>query len=121
MAQIDPLARLESLIQRRPFLLSNVTLRQNPSNVYEWQNRIKLSDFDPVLKVSAYTEALTQIDPLKAYGKPSSIWIDFAYYYEVNSDILNANKIFAKSITTTFKSIDETASLYLAWAEMHIR
>jgi pre-mRNA-splicing factor SYF1 len=34
--------RLECLIQRRPFLLSNTILRQNPNNVYEWLNRIKL-------------------------------------------------------------------------------
>jgi pre-mRNA-splicing factor SYF1 len=32
--------RLENLIQRRPFLLSNVVLRQNPNNVYEWLNRV---------------------------------------------------------------------------------
>ena len=34
--------RLENLIQRRPFLLSNTVLRQNQNNVYEWLNRIKL-------------------------------------------------------------------------------
>jgi hypothetical protein len=36
--------RLENLIARRPFLLSNVVLRQNPNNVYEWLNRVKLCE-----------------------------------------------------------------------------
>ena len=34
--------RLEHLMDRRPILLSSVLLRQNPHNVYEWQNRIKI-------------------------------------------------------------------------------
>jgi pre-mRNA-splicing factor SYF1 len=34
--------RLENLIERRPFLLSNVVLRQNQNNVNEWLNRLKL-------------------------------------------------------------------------------
>lgn len=38
------LYRLENLMERRPFLLSNTLLRQNPHNVYEWVNRIKLCE-----------------------------------------------------------------------------
>ena len=34
--------RLESLIDKRPFLLSNVVLRHSPNNVNEWLNRIEL-------------------------------------------------------------------------------
>jgi pre-mRNA-splicing factor SYF1 len=36
--------RLENLMERRPFLLSNVILRQNPHNVYEWMNQIRLCE-----------------------------------------------------------------------------
>ena len=32
--------RLENLLQRRPFLLSNVVLRQKPHNVAEWLSRV---------------------------------------------------------------------------------
>jgi len=50
--------RLENLIQRRPFLLSNAVLRQNPNNVYEWLNRLKLCESDPYLAIKTYTEAI---------------------------------------------------------------
>ncbi len=36
--------RLENLLERRPFLLSHVVLRQNPNNVYEWLNLAKLCE-----------------------------------------------------------------------------
>lgn len=39
----EDLDRIEQLVDRREFLLSNVVLRQNPNNVYEWLNRVKLS------------------------------------------------------------------------------
>ena len=36
------LARLERLMERRPFLVNSVLLRQNPNNVHEWLKRVKL-------------------------------------------------------------------------------
>ena len=36
--------RVENLLERRPFLLSHVILRQNPNNVYEWLNLAKLCE-----------------------------------------------------------------------------
>lgn len=70
--------RLENLIQRRPFLMSNTVLRQNPNNVYEWLNRISLCQNDPYLAIKTYTEAITTVDVSQAFGKPSKIWISFA-------------------------------------------
>lgn len=55
--------RLENLIQRRPFLLSNTVLRQNQNNVYEWLNRIKLCQDDRYLCIKTYTEAIATVDP----------------------------------------------------------
>lgn len=86
--------KLESLIQRRPFLLSNSNLRQNPSNVYEWLNRIKLCEFDTDLKIRTFLEAIFKVDPLNAYGKASKLWIEFAKFYEENDDLKNANEIY---------------------------
>ncbi len=79
--------RLENLIQRRPFLLSNVILRQNPNNVYEWLNRVKLceelvtsqdGEANPYLAIKTFTEAIAAVDPQQAFGKPSKLWIAFA-------------------------------------------
>ena len=36
------LARFEKLMDRRPFLVNDVHLRQNPNNVLEWMKRIEL-------------------------------------------------------------------------------
>lgn len=38
------LARYENLLDRQPLLLNSVLLRQNPNNVNEWLNRVKLLD-----------------------------------------------------------------------------
>jgi pre-mRNA-splicing factor SYF1 len=80
--------KLETLIDRRPFLLSNTNLRQNPSNVYEWLNRVKLC-IDDDMKVQTYLEAIYQIDPLNAYGKASKVWIEFANFYNEKGDLNN--------------------------------
>ena len=36
------LARFEELMDRRPFLVNDVLLRQNPNNVHEWIKRVNL-------------------------------------------------------------------------------
>lgn len=113
--------KLESLINRRNFLLSNATLRQNPSNVYEWLNRIKLWEFDNDLKIQTFLEALFKVDPMNAYGKASKLWIEFARFYEDHGDIKNSNEIYKRSTKIKFKTIDELATIYWNWAEMHIR
>ena len=125
--------RLENLIQRRPFLLSNVILRQNPHNVYEWLNRVQLCEQlstsnesgdagTPFLAIKTFTEAIAAVDPIQAFGKPSKLWIGFAQFYERNDeDLENANLIFHKASQLQYKSLDELANIYCAWAEMHIR
>ena len=99
--------RLENLIQRRPFLLSNVVLRQNPNNVYEWLNRVKLceglitsddNDEHAFLAIKTFTEAIAAVDPQQAFGKPSKLWIAFAQFYERHdSDLENANLLLHKA------------------------
>ena len=97
---------MENLIQRRPFLLSNVVLRQNPHNVYEWLNRVKLCESltveseggNPYLAIKTFTEAIAAVDPQQAFGKASKLWIAFGQFYERNDeDLENANLIFHKA------------------------
>ncbi len=113
--------RLENLLQRRPFLLSHVVLRQNPNNVYEWLNLAKLCEFDDFLALRTYTEAVLHIDPQQAYGKLSKLWIRFGQFYEERGDISNANQVFLKATAINFKTLDEIAAVWCAWAEMHVR
>lgn len=45
------MARFSDLMDRRPFLVNDVLLRQNPNNVHEWQKRVFLheNNLDKVL------------------------------------------------------------------------
>jgi len=113
--------KLENLIQRRPFLLSNTNLRQNPSNVYEWLNRVQLWEDNEELKIQTYLEAIWQIDPKNAYGKASKVWIEFANFYEEHGDLKNANEIYKRAIKIDYRGIEELASVYCAWAELHLK
>ena len=113
--------RLENLIQRRPFLLSNVVLRQNPNNVYEWLNRVKLCEDDTYLTIKTFTEAIQTVDPQKSTGKASKVWVRFAEFYEQYDELQNANLIYHKASQLQYKSIEEVAFIFCNWAEMHIR
>ena len=113
--------RLENLIMRRPFLLSNVVLRQNPNNVYEWVSRIELCKDDSYLAVKTFTEAIQTIDPQKASGKASRVWVRFGQFYEEHGELHNANLVYHKASQLSFKSIEELSLIYCSWAEMHIR
>ena len=113
--------RLETLIERRPFLLSNIVLRQNPHNVYEWLNRITVCEHDTFLVIKTFTEAIKTNDPVQAFGKCSKVWVKFAKFYESHKELSNANLIFHKATTLKFKTVEELSHIYCSWAEMHIR
>ena len=81
------LARLEFLMGRRPELLSSVMLRQNPHSVHEWQKRVALFEGNPTRQILTFTEAVKTVDPSQALGKPHSLWVDFAKFYEVGGCI----------------------------------
>jgi len=49
------------------------------------------------------------------------LWNGFAKFYESYEEIENANVVYHKATMQEFKSIEELAHLYCAWAEMHIR
>jgi pre-mRNA-splicing factor SYF1 len=117
------LARFEDLMERRPFLVSDVLLRQNPHNVSEWKNRIKLyedlEDYENV--VATYTLACSTISPQRATGKLTDLWLDFAKFYEKQGLIDDARKIFEQSVEVQFRKVDDLAHMWCQWAEMEIR
>eukprot|EP00798_Chlamydomonas_sp_ICE-L_P015815 gene15815-21933_t len=91
------LARLEHMMSRRPELLNSVMLRQNPHNVHEWHNRVKLFKGQLTKQILTYTEAVKTIDIEQAVGKPHSLWCAFAKFYEFHGDVVNARVIFDKA------------------------
>ncbi|XP_065877630.1 uncharacterized protein [Euphorbia lathyris] len=115
------LARLEYLMDRRPELANSVLLRQNPHNVEQWHRRVKLFDGNPTKQILTYTEAVRTVDPMKAVGKPHTLWIAFAKLYEDHNDLVNARVIFDKAVQVNYKTVDNLASIWCEWAEMEIR
>ena len=113
--------RFEQLMDRRPFLINDVLLRQNPNNVLEWQKRVALWGGNNNEIVQTYTNALTAIQPRKAVGRFYELWSNYAKFYEERGDLQNARAIMEKAVKVTFKSVAELAEMWCEWAEMELR
>ncbi|ORX48364.1 TPR-like protein [Piromyces finnis] len=116
------MARFENLMDRRPFLVNDVLLRQNPNNVHEWEKRVELwkksNNQNKVLQT--YTNGIKTIDPKKASGKLSSLWISFAHWYLEADDINSARTIFEKATKVPFKKVDELAEVWCEWSDVEL-
>ncbi|XP_048587532.1 pre-mRNA-splicing factor SYF1-like [Nematostella vectensis] len=115
------LARFEHLMDRRPLLLSSVLLRQNPHNVHEWHKRVKLYDGKPKEIINTFTEAVQTVDPKLATGKPHTLWVEFARFYEKHNQLAEARVIFDKATKVNYRHVDDLASVWCEVAEMEIR
>ncbi|KAI5305298.1 H(+)-transporting V1 sector ATPase subunit D [Ascosphaera pollenicola] len=113
--------RFEQLMDRRPFLINDVLLRQNPHNVIEWSKRVALWGNNKNEVVKTYTDAIAAIDPKKAHGKFSELWMNYAKFYEEGGDLDTARVIMDKAVKVPFKSVMELAEMWCEWAEMEIR
>lgn len=115
------LARFESLMERRLALLNSVLLRQNPHNVQEWHNRVKLFEGKPLEVIKIFTEAVQTVQPKQAVGKLYSLWVEFAKFYEVNDQLDDARTVFEKATQVDFAKVEDLAAVWCEWAEMEIR
>ncbi len=113
--------RFEHLMNRRPFLLNDVLLRQNPNNVNEWEKRVALWGDNKVEVVQTYTDAIAAIQPKKAVGPFHQLWANYAKFYEAGGDLRNARIIMEKAVKVPFKSVAELADMWTEWAEMELR
>jgi len=113
--------RFEHLMDRRPFLLNDVLLRQNPNNVTEWEKRVALWGDNKENVVQTYTDAIAAIQPKKAVGAFHQLWAHYAKFYENGGDIRTARVIMEKAVKVPFKSVAELADMWIEWAEMELR
>ena len=113
--------RFEQLMDRRPFLVNDVLLRQNPNNVNEWEKRVGLWGENVSEVVQTYTDAVAAVNPRKAIGKFHELWLKYAKYYEEGGDLRNARIICEKAVKVPFKSVAELAEMWCGWAEMELR
>lgn len=113
--------QFEQLMDRRPFLLNDVLLRQNPNAVSEWEKRVALWGPNATEAVQTFSDAIVAINPKKAVGRFSDLWVKFAKFYESGGDLRNASIIFEKAVKVPYKSVAELADVWCAWAEMELR
>ncbi|POR37389.1 Pre-mRNA-splicing factor SYF1 [Tolypocladium paradoxum] len=113
--------RFEHLMDRRPFLLNDVLLRQNPNHVSEWEKRIALWGDNKQEVVQTYTDAISAISPKRAVGSFHQLWANYARFYERGGDMRNARIIMEKGVKVPFKSVAELADMWIEWAEMELR
>lgn len=115
------MARFENLMDRRPLLLSSVLLRQNPHNVHEWHKRVKLYEGKPNEIINTYTEAVQTVNPKLASGKPHTLWVEFAKFYEQYGQLKEARLIFDKATKVNYRKVDDLAAVWCEFGEMEIR
>jgi pre-mRNA-splicing factor SYF1 len=113
--------RFEQLMDRRPFLVNDVLLRQNPNNVPEWEKRIVLWGDNKREVVQTYADAIAAVQPKKAVGQFHELWANYAKFYERGGDLHNARIIMEKAVRVPFKSVAELADMWIEWAEMELR
>ncbi|KFH42325.1 Pre-mRNA-splicing factor-like protein [Hapsidospora chrysogenum ATCC 11550] len=113
--------RFEHLMDRRPFLLNDVLLRQNPNNVSEWEKRVVLWGDNKKEVVQTYTDAIAAINPKRAVGAFHQLWTNYAKFYESGGDLRSSRVIMEKAVKVPFKSVAELADMWIEWAEMELR
>ena len=113
--------RFEQLMDRRPFLVNDVLLRQNPNNVVEWEKRVALWGDNKQEVVNTYTNAIAAIQPRKAVGRFHDLWLNYAKFYEEGGDLRTARIILEKAVKVPFKSVAELAETWCGWAEIELR
>ncbi|OLY80154.1 Pre-mRNA-splicing factor syf1 [Smittium mucronatum] len=117
------MARFEDLMERRPFLVNSVVLRQSPHSVDEWLKRVELfqAKNEQKLVVDCFEDAISTISPKKALGDLSELWIRYAAFYEDNQKLDDARQVFERAIDVHFKVVSELAKIWCSYAEMEIR
>lgn len=113
--------RFEYLMDRRPFLLNDVLLRQNHNNVPEWEKRVSLWGDNDKEVVQTYADAIAAIEPKKAVGKFHELWLNYAKFYEKHGDLDTARIILDKAVKVPYKSVVELAETWIGWAELELR
>ncbi|PIA13530.1 hypothetical protein COEREDRAFT_104057 [Coemansia reversa NRRL 1564] len=127
------LLQLERLMDRRPFLASDVELRQTPNAVDAWLRRVELcqsraddpersaSDRDEARKRvrETFEKALSTLAPRKAHGGTAAeLWL--AYARSEVEDVKRMRSILDRAVASPLGSVAELSDLYAAYAEAEL-
>ena len=100
---------------------NSVQLRQNPHDVQAWHERARVFHADPARQAATYAEAIRTVDPVKATGKPHTLWLAFAKMYEARGLLDSAREVLRRAMQASFKSADDLATVWCERAEMELR
>lgn len=117
-------AALSDLITNNGLLLSQVALRQNPNNVYEWKKRVELCEqlenCDEA-KGETYAEAIQIVDPKQALGNYEDIWIDYAMFHAKSNNIQKSKKILEQAVKAQFVRPEDLGKVWCSYIELELR
>ncbi|KAJ2818398.1 pre-mRNA-splicing factor syf1, partial [Coemansia sp. 'formosensis'] len=115
------LLRLERLMDRRPFLASDVVLKQNPHSVAAWLKRVALwrekGDCEPQL-VATFEDAVKRVSPAKASGGTvAELWLAYAAHF--GDRVKEYREVMDRAVAAPL-SAKELADLFVAYAEWEL-
>ncbi|CDK24727.1 unnamed protein product [Kuraishia capsulata CBS 1993] len=116
-------AKFERLMERRPFMVNDVLLRQNANNVDAWLERVSLYDKqkDVLSLLKVFDDAVQAIDPSKVEpGKFGKLWLEFAELYILHNDIAHAREVYQTAVKVPFKDVNELIEIWVHWTETEI-
>ena len=116
------MAYFENLMERRPYLLNDVVLRQNPNNVHEWLKRIEMCTeaANEKMILESFERATTTIDPKRVQGKFPEIWVKYALYKAKEGDVEAARSIFERATTIDYRTVDDLCDLWIAYSNFEL-
>ena len=123
-ADIDEhLARLEKLLDKRPFMVNSVHLKQNPHSVPDWLERVKLykekDDIDNV--IATYEEAISTVTAKKVSGRHAELFVQYATFREERDELDLVREVFEKGTQVSYKNIEDLSEIWCSYAEFEIR
>lgn len=121
------MARAEHLTKRRPLLLNQVMLRQNPHNVAEWLTRADLyvQAQQPQMAASALEDGLKIVQATQAVnGTPSAMVVKLVNIYAQELQNVAAARDLLDRIchqeVYRFRTADDLAECWVAWIELEL-
>ncbi|KAJ2883338.1 pre-mRNA-splicing factor syf1 [Coemansia aciculifera] len=118
------LLRLERLMDRRPFLASDVVLRQNPHSVAAWVKRVALwreKNEEPRI-VETFEDAVLRVVPAKASGgSVAELWLAYAEHFGASDRVKEYRDVMDRAVAAPLGSKEELADLYVAYAESELK
>ncbi|KAJ1914014.1 pre-mRNA-splicing factor syf1 [Coemansia sp. S17] len=118
------LLRLERLMDRRPFLASDVVLRQNPHSVAAWLKRVSLwrEKNDEARIVETFEDAVLRVVPAKASGgSVAELWLAYAEYFGASNRAKEYRDVMDRAVAAPLGSKEELVDLYVAYAESELK